>query len=356
MKQREAIEALLAAYLDIDCPECLLDDNALAERDDILKRLHLPPDLHANLLGMRFDWLSDEAIDRHADGAREIRISGRKIESLKRRIFTKIADIAKPGDIVFSIRRNLDETHPRPNSALGRLRRRARVRLDAWLGNDPSDRSSWTTMLYLGYCPAPKYKSKKQLYCTHVCQNSRCEHIDLGMFGIDCRSQPRIQKILEFHRYRDKAYLSVDERKAIICKSLSQIIRKIPFDNRPRKVILSCALGLPSRPLDPENPHHMMCFDQVVINYAAVGKYFDHPRSIRQSPFNIPARLTGHPIGHGARVNPRFSYLHDRTLYYNTRTFPILSLHQEAVTGSPSKRGDYVFKFRPPKGHWERSQ
>lgn len=350
----DSLEELLQAYLDIDCPNCRIDAGVLEAREDILKRMNLPENLHANLLQMRYDWCIDEDIEAKVNRVRELRISSNKLETVKRRISKKVASLAKPGDMVFSINQRMAETpSPPPTTPIERIKRRACIKLDTWLGNYPYDHSIWSTMLYLGYRPAPKYKSKKQLFCVHVCKCTICQRLNLGMISISRQNGTNTRKILEFHRYKDDTYLTVAERKIIVRKALAQAIRQIPFDYSPRKVILTCALGLPSKPLDPEKPSHMLCHDQVVLNYAMADKYFDHPKPVESSPFNLPERLLGHPLGHGAYVNPKFSYLNDRSLYYNTRTIPVLSLHQEAANNGGPGNGDFVLQVNPEKGSWK---
>jgi hypothetical protein len=237
--------------------------------------------------------------------------------SHNRVIFSRIVEVAEPGDVIFLIS---DYAQIMPQGMkLRRLYQR-------YMGMAPNDLTKWHIALYVG--PRKERNSGTvRPVILHAVHAGVKEDYIMPSFFTNRMSQARgLEEIsrIEVARFRGLT----DEQRATIVRYCYDRVG-MPFGEGGFKYTFwTYLLGLPAFAMTGKR---IDCQTLVYRAYAEAG--IDFPHHLEWAPFLNLGRLLGHPLGHPRdRVNLRYAYLEDYHFYRDPRVSPVLAISQDANT------------------------
>jgi hypothetical protein len=246
-----------------------------------------------------------------------------------RALYEPLMDTAVPGDIAFYIS-NSCKPAPSLKTRIYRL----------WLGFDPSDYSTWHTVVYVG--AKKSVGEQRRPYVIHSTRkgNTVEEHLKPSYFSFKARAgQEVLQCRTEVIHFPE---ISTAQRKKIVEYCRAQVGK--PFDGDGWQLdFATYVFGIRSR---ERNSDHVSCHGLAFNAYGWIGLLFPHP-PLRHAP-NLLGRLVGHPLGHPAdHVDLRYNYLRDHHLYTDQRGK--ISI---ALVGHGPKLENVEVKLNPGRYSW----
>lgn len=247
-------------------------------------------------------------------------------EKLINDLYSKIVEIAQPGDLVFYINQ-----YPCEHSNYNKNNISCRQYIldemkpwwKQWLGFDRDDYDGWHVGIY--------FKKQKRIRHQRInpwvihstrAKGVHAEQISPGNFTNKIHEAKKRVEILRLNE------ITVEQRKRIIDFAYSRVGSEFDHANW-LQTMLPYALGVPNI-FYKQNKYS--CQQLVIAAYASAEIYFTHP--FTSFPiFNI-GRYMGHPLGHlRGRVNTKYPYLMDHHIYRDRRFSVIATVYQEPETG-----------------------
>jgi Permuted papain-like amidase enzyme, YaeF/YiiX, C92 family len=247
-------------------------------------------------------------------------------EKLLNDLYSKIVEIAQPGDLLFYITQYpCESTNHKNNNISWRqyICEKTKPWWKQWLGFDRDDYDAWHVGIY--------FKKQKRIrhqrinpWIIHstVAKGVHVEQVTPGIFVNKIHKAKRRVEILRFNE------ITEEQRKHIIDFAYSRVGSE--YDHSKWKhTLLPYALGVPNVFY---KQNQFSCQQLVIAAYAKAEIYFTHP--FASFPiFNI-GRYMGYPLGHQCdRVNVRYPYLMDHHLYRDPRFLVIATVYHEPETG-----------------------
>jgi hypothetical protein len=234
-----------------------------------------------------------------------------------RRVYECFNDIARPGDVVFFIsERPIDLSR----SVLRLLYRK-------WQGFADDDPSRWHTAMYTGSRKESRGSATRSYFIHAVERGVEEIHVPPSYFT-NIRSDGG--EMVQGGRIEvSKDPCMMPEQRVEIIDYIRERLSQPFADLDWKQDILTWALGLPARKLDPNKAS---CHGIVFEAYEHVGYSFQN--HLDTAPwFNIGRHL-GHPLwGTREKADLTKLHLHDHHLYRDPRFICVLSIYEDQESG-----------------------